>query len=99
MQLSFFVFALFSVGCNSLLVQPRLGRPVAQPLRAGYTPHMQFGEPGKKLSRDDEPEEFFTSSFEELSDAEKLKTPGVIIGLVILVAPFIAGMVALAFYR
>ena len=90
---------------SSLLVQPRLtvGAAVA-PMRAH--PSMQFGfggggddEKSQGLTRDNEPDEFFKSSFDDLSDAEKLKSPAVVIGLGLLIAPFIVGAIALAFYR
>ena len=85
----------------SLLVQPRVAMPSVRAARA-VGPSMQFGgnkdEP-KGLSRDDEPEEFFKSSFDDLSDGEKLKEPAIIGGLIVIVAPFIVGAIALAFYR
>ena len=84
----------------SLLVQPRLAISAVAPMRA--RPSMQFGggKPEKQgLTRDNEPDEFFKSSFDDLSDAEKLKSPAVVGGLVLLIAPFIVGAIALAFYR
>lgn len=42
-----------------------------------------------KLTRENEPEEYFQSSFEELAPAEKAKDPLVIIGLVSIFFPFI----------
>ena len=51
--------------------------------RAGAPLRMVFGgnDPEKpKLTRDEEPEEFFTSSFESMPAEEKLKDPLVIIG-------------------
>ena len=36
---------------------------------------------------------------DDMTDAEKIRSPGVIIGLVILVLPFIAGVVALNVYK
>jgi hypothetical protein len=34
-----------------------------------------------------------------MSDAEKIKQPGVIVGLAILIVPFIVGAIALQVYR
>lgn len=51
--------------------------------RAGAPLRMVFGgnDPEKpKLTREDEPEEFFASSFEDMPAEEKLKDPLVIIG-------------------
>lgn len=51
--------------------------------RAGAPLRMVFGgnDPEKpKLTREDEPEEFFSSSFESMPAEEKLKDPLVIIG-------------------
>ena len=37
---------------------------------------MQFGggEPGKGLTRENEPEEFFSTNMDDMSDAEKIKS-------------------------
>ena len=56
----------------------------------------QFGDGGPKLTRDSEPEEFFSTNMDSMSDAEKLKNPVVIGGVAILVLPFIVGLVVLA---
>ena len=58
-------------------------------------PH-QFGDGGPKLTRDSEPEEFFSTNMDSMSDADKLKNPVVIGGVAILVLPFIVGLVVLA---
>ena len=83
----------------SLVVQPRLAsRGVAVPL----TVRMQmFGgsEKPEGLTRDNEPEEFFKTNMDDMTDAEKIKSPVVIGGLALLIAPFIVGAIALAFYR
>ena len=86
----------------ALLVQPRVAAPAM--LRAARTarPSMQFGggEPERKgITRDSEPEEFFATNMDDMSDAEKLRSPVVIGGLIILIAPFLVGAIALAFYR
>ena len=67
------------------------------------TPHVlrhsratQFGDGGPKLTRDSEPDEFFSTNMDSMSDAEKLKNPVVIGGVAILVLPFIVGLVVLA---
>mmetsp|Transcript_3668 Transcript_3668/g.12693 ORF Transcript_3668/g.12693 Transcript_3668/m.12693 type:complete len:107 (-) Transcript_3668:25-345(-) len=59
--------------------------------RAGAPLRMVFGgnDPEKpKLTREDEPEEFFASSFEDMPVDQKLKDPLVIIGLVSIFFPF-----------
>ena len=97
------LFALI-MAASGLVVQPRIGVPstlLSQPRIPARSANinMQFGEPGEKLTRENEPDEFFASDWDNLSDAEKLKSPVVIGGLFIIVAPFIAGMIALAAYR
>ena len=59
------------------------------------SPKMQFGggpdtEP-KGLSRDNEPDEFFATNMDDMSDAEKIRSPVVIGGLALLIGPFIVG--------
>ena len=87
----------------SLLVQPRFGAaaPAARALGAMRpAPKMQFGEPEKTgLTRDNEPEEFFSTNMDSMSDEEKFKSPVVIGGLALLISPFLIGAIALAFYR
>merc|ERR1719326_1090692 len=59
----------------------------------------QFGggeQERSSITRDSEPEEFFATNMDNMSDAEKLKSPAVIIGLGILVVPFVVGMIALS---
>ena len=56
----------------------------------------QFGDGGPKLTRDSEPDEFFSTNMDSMSDADKLKNPVVIGGVAILVLPFIVGLVVLA---
>ena len=56
----------------------------------------QFGDGGPKLTRDSEPEEFFSTNMDSMSDADKLKNPVVIGGVAILVLPFLVGLVVLA---
>ena len=83
---------------EALLVQPRLAvLPRVSPRNA--MPRMQFGDPGQRPTRDNEPEEFFKTNMDDMSDEEKLKSPVVIGGLALLVAPFIVGAIALAYYR
>mmetsp|Transcript_16959 Transcript_16959/g.28271 ORF Transcript_16959/g.28271 Transcript_16959/m.28271 type:complete len:108 (-) Transcript_16959:482-805(-) len=66
--------------------------------RLSVSPGMQFGNSDgpKGLSRDSEPEEFFKTNMDSMSDEEKLKSPVVIGGILLLVAPFLIGMVALS---
>ena len=51
------------------------------------------------LTRDNEPDNYFETNFDKLSDAEKFKQPGVYIGLAILIVPFLVGAIALQVYR
>lgn len=92
-------FLLLAQPAFALLVQPRPAVQLqrAPPRAAG--PSMQFGEPGKGLTREDEPEEFFKTNMDDMTDAEKIKSPVVIGGLALLVLPFIIGAIALQFYR
>ena len=60
------------------------------------TPLHMFGEEGeepKKLTRDSEPEEYFSSNMDKMSDGEKL--PVALAGLAFVSLPFIAGLIAL----
>jgi len=56
---------------------------------------MGFGmdEEPKKLTRDSEPDEFFSSPMDKMSDQEKL--PIALGGLAFISLPFIAGLIAL----
>lgn len=97
-----FLFALLAAPTVALLVQPRVAAPA--PLRAlrSARPSMQFGggDPERKgITRDTEPDEFFATNMDDMSDEEKLKSPVVIGGLIILIAPFLVGAIALQFYR
>lgn len=59
-----------------------------------------FGGPERDgLTRDNEPDEYFATNFDKMTDEEKFKSPGVYIGLAILVLPFLVGVVALQVYR
>ena len=62
----------------------------------GVAPLHMFGESEdgpKQLTRDNEPEEYFSSKMDEQSDEEKL--PIALLGLAGISLPFILGMVAL----
>ncbi len=57
---------------------------------------MVFGAPDpdkKKLTRENEPDEFFSTNTDKMTDAEKI--PIAIAGLVGISLPFIAGLIAL----
>eukprot|EP00593_Proboscia_inermis_P009024 CAMPEP_0171322300 /NCGR_PEP_ID=MMETSP0816-20121228/114871_1 /TAXON_ID=420281 /ORGANISM="Proboscia inermis, Strain CCAP1064/1" /LENGTH=61 /DNA_ID=CAMNT_0011820737 /DNA_START=179 /DNA_END=364 /DNA_ORIENTATION=+ len=57
---------------------------------------MGFGQPdedSKPITRDNEPEEFFQTDTDKMSDAEKL--PIALGGLAAISLPFILGMIAL----
>jgi hypothetical protein len=64
--------------------------PPASPLNMG------FGAPDpdqKKITRENEPDDFFSTNTDKMTDEEKL--PIAIIGLVGISLPFIAGLIAL----
>ena len=67
----------------ALLVQPRILTPA---LRSRFSPAtMQFGgKPEREgLTRDTEPDEFFSTNMDDMSDEEKLKSPVVIGGTLV----------------
>ena len=51
------------------------------------------GDEPKKLTRENEPDEYFSSKLDEMSDSEKL--PIALGGLAFISLPFIAGLIAL----
>ena len=59
------------------------------------TVNMGFGldEEPKKLTRENEPDEYFSSKMDEMSDEEKI--PIALAGLAFISLPFIAGLIAL----
>ena len=67
---------------SAFLVQPRLA--VHQHGARVSLPTMQFGGGGDKepkgLSRDSEPDQFFATNMDDMSDAEKLKSPVLLLG-------------------
>ena len=83
---------------SSLLVQPRMAAPAPLLRRAGVAPAMQFGKPEREGLARNEPGTFSTN-MDDMTDEEKLKSPVVIGGLIILIAPFLVGAIALQFYR
>lgn len=90
-------FCLLFVSAFALQLQP--ATRVATQLRVPAAPVCQFGqkpdtEP-KGLTRDNEPEQFFATNMDDMSDEEKLKSPVVIGGVALIVAPFIVGCIAL----
>ena len=97
--LRLFLAAALALPASSLLVQPRFGA-VAVPTPRMARPSMQFGKPERDgLTRDNEPDEFFSTNMDSMTDEEKFKSPVVIGGLALLLAPFLVGAIALAFYR
>lgn len=84
--------ALLVVAACSAFVPHAPSRTVA----FSKTKVFMFGEDGperKSLTRDNEPDEFFSSDMDEMSDAEKL--PIALAGLAFVSLPFIAGLIAL----
>ena len=76
-----FLVALFVSSASSLLVQPRFAVSTPAAARA-LRATMQFGgKPEREgLTRDNEPDEFFSTNMDDMSDEEKLKSPVVIGG-------------------
>lgn len=76
-----YLFALcFLAQTSALLVQPRVASPALRSRAPAAT--MQFGgKPEREgLTRDNEPDEFFSTNMDDMSDEEKLKSPVVIGG-------------------
>ena len=76
-----YLFALcFLAQTSALLVQPRVASPALRSRAPAAT--MQFGgKPEREgLTRDTEPDEFFATNMDDMSDEEKLKSPVVIGG-------------------
>merc|ERR1711892_396136 len=103
MALRLLLSLLVLAGASALQLQPlmRVADVGASPLRGPAAPRCQFGQKKpdteqKGISRDSEPEEFFASDWDDLSDAEKLKSPVVIGGIALIVGPFLIGAIALA---
>ena len=78
-------------------VHSALSSPSGAAARRPATNLYQFGEEDnrerKGLTRDSEPEEFFSTNTDKMSDSEKI--PIAIAGLVGISLPFIAGLIAL----
>jgi len=93
------VFAL--TACSAFTLQPKLAvAPQPKALRAAATMQFGGGSPERDgITRDNEPEEFFKTNMDDMTDEEKLKSPVVWGGLLILIAPFLVGAIALQFYR
>ena len=98
MKLSFLALALAVLSCSGLRVQPgvnSISPHSAMASRLGVPPKMQFGggPPSEQqgLSRENEPEEYFKTNMDDMTDAEKIKSPVVIGGLALLIGPFIIG--------
>mmetsp|Transcript_2112 Transcript_2112/g.2562 ORF Transcript_2112/g.2562 Transcript_2112/m.2562 type:complete len:98 (+) Transcript_2112:87-380(+) len=84
--------ALLLVATCSAFVQPA-ARSVAFNSKTRVN---MFGEDGPErpsLTRDNEPDEFFSTNMDKMSDAEKL--PIALGGLAFISLPFIAGLIAL----
>jgi len=87
--------------CSAFTLQPKMAvAPQPRALRAAAAMQFGGGSPERDgITRDNEPDEFFATNMDNMSDEEKLKSPVVIGGLLILVAPFLVGAIALQFYR
>lgn len=87
------VLSVASVGAFAPATSSISQRPAA--VSAPSTPLYMFGEgeEPKKLTRDNEPDEYFSSNMDKMSDQEKL--PIALAGLAFISLPFIAGLIAL----
>lgn len=86
------VLSVASVGAFAPATSSISQRPAVS---APSTPLYMFGEgeEPKKLTRDNEPDEYFSSNMDKMSDQEKL--PIALAGLAFISLPFIAGLIAL----
>lgn len=94
---SFFVVVVLSAASvGAFAPSTPAVRPVSSTSsRTLSTLHM-FGEGGDeppKLTRDSEPDEYFSSNMDKMSDSDKL--PIALAGLAFISLPFIAGLIAL----
>eukprot|EP01082_Thalassiosira_pseudonana_P009314 g8341.t1 g8341 contig29:297136-297456(+) len=98
------LFSLFAIIATITAFTPTTSRTSLTHQRSTATTSQQHtspivlsvlgGEPERKaLTRDSEPDEFFSTNTDKMSDEEKL--PIAIAGLVFISLPFVAGLIAL----
>ena len=90
------VVAALAVSSSAFVPSTGLSRAQSVSFKQSTTLNMGFGlgddEP-KKLTRENEPEEFFSTNLDKLSDEEKI--PIALMGLAGISLPFILGLIAL----
>jgi len=93
MMKSFALFLLLVNTSEAFMIRT----PTAAASSTRQTIHQRFGFMGdqerEKLTRDNEPEEFFATNTDKMSDQEKI--PIAIAGVAFIALPFIAGLIAL----
>ncbi len=77
--------------------QPFAIHPCSRSASSRTISSMGFGlggdEPPKKLTRESEPEDYFATNMDKMSDSEKI--PVALLGLFFISLPFVAGLIAL----
>lgn len=95
--LTLFVIASMATAFSpSMRLSPRTTTTTTTTIAPSSALHMGFGAPDpdqKKLTRENEPDDYFKTNTDKMSDAEKI--PIAIAGLVGISLPFIAGLIAL----
>mmetsp|Transcript_1747 Transcript_1747/g.2514 ORF Transcript_1747/g.2514 Transcript_1747/m.2514 type:complete len:108 (+) Transcript_1747:184-507(+) len=91
------IFVAVASYTNAFAPSSTLNRiPAATTASSTTSIHMGFGMPDeetKSLTRENEPDEYFSTNMDKMSDAEKL--PVAIGGFVVICLPFVAGLIAL----
>ena len=90
------IFTILIALSHSFAPSSQIQRVTNSPITSKSSIHMGFGMPDeepKKLTRDNEPEQYFATNLDKLSDQEKL--PIAIGGFLFISLPFVAGLIAL----
>ena len=96
------IFALLAIATVATAFSPNANRvhtslstsTMSSPRMPTTSLNIDLGEPERKaLTRESEPDEFFSTNTDKMSDQEKI--PIAIAGLVGISLPFIAGLIAL----
>ena len=87
------LIALIVISANAFVPVARTGLSKSTFITTTRPSMFNPDEEPKKLTRDNEPEDYFATNMDKMSDGEKL--PVAIAGLVFISLPFVAGMIAL----
>lgn len=91
------VVLLPTVSVAFVTPQPFAINPCSRSASSRTIRYMGFGlggdEPPKKLTRESEPEDYFATNMDKMSDSEKI--PVALLGLFFISLPFVAGLIAL----